>query len=51
MEQQAGAGPGPRINDPKDFVRLEIAAALSRNIRVIPGLLMERACQCGAIKP
>lgn len=37
MEQQAGAG--PRINDPKDFVRLEIAAALSRNIRVIPVLL------------
>lgn len=33
------AGPGPRINDPKDFVHLEIAAALSRNIRVIPVLL------------
>jgi hypothetical protein len=30
---------GPRINDPKDFVRREIAAALSRNIRVIPVLL------------
>jgi hypothetical protein len=32
-------GLGPRINDPQDFVRLEIAAALSRNIRVIPVLL------------
>ena len=28
-----------RLNDPKDFVRLEIAAALSRNVRVIPVLL------------
>jgi len=33
------AGLEPRINDPKDFVRLEIAAALSRNIRVVPVLL------------
>ena len=30
---------GPRLNDPKDLVRVEIAAALSRNIRVIPILL------------
>jgi hypothetical protein len=37
MEQQTGVG--PRINDPQDFVRIEIAAALSRNIRVIPVLL------------
>lgn len=37
MEPQAGAG--PRLNDPDDFVRIEIAAALSRNIRVIPVLL------------
>lgn len=37
MDKQAGVG--PRINDPKDFVRLEIAAALSRNIRVVPVLL------------
>jgi prepilin-type processing-associated H-X9-DG protein len=37
MEPRAGTG--PRLNDPKDFVRLEIAAALSRNIRVIPVLL------------
>lgn len=29
----------PRINDPQDFVRIEIAAALSRNIPVIPVLL------------
>jgi hypothetical protein len=36
MEQQPGIS--PRINDAKDFVRLEIAAALSRNIRVIPVL-------------
>jgi hypothetical protein len=28
-----------RIDDPNDFVRLEIAAALSRNIRVIPVLV------------
>jgi len=37
MDKQAGIG--LRINDPKDFVRLEIAAALSRNIRVVPVLL------------
>ena len=37
MEQQPGVG--PRINDEKDSVRLEIAAALSRKIRVIPVLL------------
>jgi hypothetical protein len=37
MDKQAGVA--PRINDPEDFVRLEIAAALSRNIRVIPVLL------------
>jgi hypothetical protein len=37
MEPQAGAG--PRLNDPDDFVHIEIAAALSRNIRVIPVLL------------
>jgi len=37
MEQQPGVG--PRINDEKDFVRIEIAAALSRGIRVIPVLL------------
>ncbi len=28
-----------RIDDPNDFVRLEIAAALSRNIRVVPVLV------------
>lgn len=37
LEQQVDVG--PRVNDPKDFVRIEIAAALSRNIRVIPILL------------
>jgi len=37
MDKQAGMQ--PRIHDPKDFVRLEIAAALSRNIRVVPVLL------------
>jgi hypothetical protein len=37
MEQQPGVG--PRINDEKDFVRLEIATALLRNVRVIPVLL------------
>jgi TIR domain-containing protein len=30
---------GPRLNDPKDFVRIEIATALSRDIRIIPVLL------------
>lgn len=35
----APAGKEPRICDPQDFVRLEIAAALARNIRVIPLLL------------
>ena len=29
----------PRLNDPEDFVRVEIATALSRDIRVIPVLL------------
>ena len=43
LNQPAGAG--PRINDPKELVRLEIAAALSRNIRVVPVLLDERKCQ------
>lgn len=28
-----------RLNDPEDFVRLEVAAALQRNIRVIPVLV------------
>jgi hypothetical protein len=37
MDGQAGMG--PRINDPQDFVRLEIMTALSRDIRVIPVLL------------
>src|SRR5512139_2316322 len=37
MDKQEGVG--LRINDPKDFVRLEIAAGLSRNIRVVPVLL------------
>src|SRR5438094_499032 len=27
---------GQRLNDPKDFVRFEIVAALSRDVRVIP---------------
>lgn len=36
---EARDGSGPRIDNPKDFVRIEIAAALSRNIRVIPVLL------------
>lgn len=30
---------GRRLDDPKDFVRLEISAALKRNIRVIPVLV------------
>src|SRR5262245_47821980 len=29
----------PRLNNPNDFVRIEIAAALQRNISVIPILL------------
>ncbi|MGH9277771.1 MAG: toll/interleukin-1 receptor domain-containing protein [Acidimicrobiales bacterium] len=32
---------GRRIDDPNDFVRLEIEAALSRNVRVIPILVGE----------
>jgi TIR domain len=39
MEHKPGVG--PRINDEKDFVRIEIVAALSRNVRVIPVLLDE----------
>lgn len=34
---------GRRLDDPKDFVRLEIAAALKRNIRVIPVLVQGAA--------
>ena len=34
-----GADASPRINDPKDYVRLEISAALSRNVRVLPVLI------------
>ena len=30
---------GPRIHDPRDFVHIEIATALSRKIRVIPALV------------
>ena len=37
MEPEGTAG--SRLNDPKDSVRVEIVAALSRNIRVIPILL------------
>ncbi len=37
LEQRDGSG--PRLNDSKDLVRIEIAAALSRNIRVIPVLV------------
>ena len=37
LEQQPGTV--PRISNEKDFVRLEIAAALARNVRVIPVLL------------
>ena len=36
------AGATERLNDPNDFVRVEIATALSRNIRVIP-ILVQRA--------
>ena len=42
----AGRGPGEgRLDDPNDFVRLEIATALKRNIRVLPVLLR------GAVMP
>jgi hypothetical protein len=39
-----GGGPPPngrgrRLDDPEDFVRIEIAAALARNVRVIPVLI------------
>jgi hypothetical protein len=32
-------GKGRRLDDPEDFVRIEIAAALARNVRVIPVLI------------
>ena len=37
-----GTNERPRLSDPKDFVRIEIAAALQRDVRVIP-LLIEGA--------
>lgn len=44
-------GGGPRIGDPKDFVRIEITAALSRNIRVIPVLLDGAAMPAADVLP
>ena len=41
----ADAGGRRRLDNPKDFVRLEVAAALQRNVRVIPVLV------CGAAVP
>ncbi len=38
-QQWLATGGRRRLDDPADFVRLEIAAALKRNIRVIPVLL------------
>jgi hypothetical protein len=35
----AGSGGGRRLDDPNDFVRLEIASALARDIAVIPVLV------------
>ena len=49
MELQPGGG--PRINDEKDFVRLEIATALSRNVRVIPVLLDGAGMPTGELLP
>jgi len=36
---QTGEKGKPRLEDPQDFVRIEVAAALERNIRVIPVLV------------
>ncbi len=36
---QEGSDAKPRIEDPQDFVRLEVATALRRNIRVVPALV------------
>lgn len=36
---QTGESGKPRLEDPQDFVRIEVAAALERNIRVIPVLV------------
>jgi hypothetical protein len=41
----AAAGPdGRRLDDPGDFVRLEIEAALARGVRVIPCWSTARGC-------
>jgi hypothetical protein len=43
---RGGRGPGEeRLDDPNDFVRLEVATTLKRNIRVLPVLLR------GAVMP
>jgi TIR domain len=34
-----------RIDDPEDYVRFEIEAALARGVRVIPVLFTEQRCQ------
>lgn len=36
---QPGSDSRPRIEDPADFVRIEVSAALRRNIRVVPVLV------------
>jgi hypothetical protein len=38
-----------RLDDPEDFVRLEIEAALARNVRVIPVLVGEAKPGIGAL--
>ncbi|WP_228288014.1 toll/interleukin-1 receptor domain-containing protein [Thiothrix subterranea] len=42
---------GRRLDDPNDFVRMEIAKALQRNIRVIPVLLKNAQMPTAAALP
>jgi len=39
LDQHRGSSGTRRLDDPNDFVRLEVASALARNIAVIPVLV------------
>ena len=46
-----GVDGGRRIDDPADWVRLEVGTALARQVRVIPGFSRMRKCPRARISP